>query len=173
MQVLDLSASVGCLLPVPMTACMVSDVNAVDLSSCSVLVYDNESTDDSLVAGTKLRFKAVVDPSCTLARVYSGLCSACTAAAATAGMCPPGTHAFILDIGGRFDLNGSTMLRMLFHVGSSLLSAEVMVEFKLISDSRGLAGAASRALETLHSMLVTSKVCFFGRLRVPARFGHV
>jgi hypothetical protein len=158
MQVLDLSSSVGSILPVPITACMATTVDTVDPSSCSVLVYDHNSTVHSLAADTSLNFKSLVDPSCTLARVYLGFCSACTAAFATAGKCPPGAHAFILDMGLPVGLENSTMLRMLFHVGSSLLSAEVMIQFNVISDSRGLAVAASTALKTLQSMLMASKV---------------
>jgi hypothetical protein len=156
--VLDLSLSVGSALPVPMTACTVSAVDAVDLSSCSVVVHDKNTAGHSIAAGSSLSFKAVVDSSCTLARVYSGLCSACTAAAATAGTCPPGRHAFMLDIEGPAVLETSTSLSMVFHVGALLLSAEVMIQFEVMTDSRGRDGAASRAHETLKSMFAASKV---------------
>jgi hypothetical protein len=153
--VLDLSLSVGSALPVPMTACMAS---AVDLSSCSVAVYGHNATDDTFGVDTSLTFRAAVDLACTLARVYARLCSACTAAAATAGTCPPGTHTFILDLGLPGGKTKGSMLRMVFHVGSSLLSAKVTIQFEVISDSRGLAGAASSASEALKSMLVSSQV---------------
>jgi hypothetical protein len=129
MQVLDLS--VGSMFPIPLTACMVSTGDAADLSSCSVLVDYNSSTGNSLAAGSSLGFKAFVDESCTGARVYSGLCSACTAAAATAGTCPPGKHTFILDVGEPVGVESSTILGMVFHVGSSLLSAGVVIKFEL------------------------------------------
>jgi hypothetical protein len=158
MQVLDLSTSVGSILPIPMIACIASAVDAVDLSSCSVLVYAHNATADSLVVGLSLSFKAVVDPSCTLARVFSGLCSACTAAAATAGMCPPGTHAFIFDMGLPVGEESSTMLGMVFHVGAALLSAEVLIQFEVIWDSGGVGATASKAQEALQSMLEASKV---------------
>jgi hypothetical protein len=157
-QVLDLSLSVGSIMPIPITACIASTVHAVNLSSCSVLVYDNNSTGYPLVDGSSLSFKTAVDPSCTLARVYSGLCSACTAAAAAQGTCPPGTHTFIFDMGLPVGLENTTMLGLVFHFGAAVLSAEVMIQFEVISDSRGLAGVASKAQETLQSMLVDSKV---------------
>jgi hypothetical protein len=158
MQVLDLSLSVGSVLPVPMTACIASAVDAGDLSSCSVLVYDNNAANHFLTAGSSLSFKAAVHPSCNLERVYAGLCSACTAAAASAGTCPPGTHAFILDIDGPVGLEPSTMLGMVFHVGASLLSAEVLIQFEVDTDTRGDNGTAAKARKTLQSMLEASKV---------------
>jgi hypothetical protein len=151
-----LSLAVGTALPVPMRACMASAVHAVDLSSCSILVYGHNATGDSV--GLSLTFKAVVDPTCTLDRVYAGLCSACTAAAATAGTCPPGTHAFIFDMRLPGGITSGTMFGMVFHVGSSLLSAEVTIQFEVISDKRGITDPASKASEALHSMLVSSQV---------------
>jgi hypothetical protein len=155
MQVLDLSLSVGSALPVAMAACMAS---AVDLSSCSVVVSGHNATDDTFGDGMSLSFRAAVDPECTLARVYAGLCSACTAAAAAAGTCPPGTHAFIFDMGLPGSIGNGTLLGMVFHVGSSLLSAQVTIQFEVVSDLRGLTGAASKTNETLQSMFVSSKV---------------
>jgi hypothetical protein len=170
--VLDLSLSVGSALPVPMTACMVSAVDAVDLSSCSVVMYDKNTAGHSIAAGSSLRFKAAVDPSCTPARVHSRLCSACTAAAATAGKCPPGAHIFILDIEGPAGFEASTLLSMVFRVGASLLSAEVMIKFEVLPDSRGLDGAASRAHESLKSLFAASKFRFVGGFTFPAILGQ-
>jgi hypothetical protein len=156
--VLDVITSVGRVLPVPITACRASALGAVGLSDCSVLVHDNNSTGGSVGAGSSFSFKAAVDPTCTLARVHSGLCSACTAAAATAGTCPPGTHTFIFHMSLPGGITTSNILAIVVHVGSCLLSAEVMLQFEVISDSRGLTGVASTAREVLQFMLVSSKV---------------
>jgi hypothetical protein len=162
---LELSLAVSRDLPVPMTACMAS---ALDLSTCSVIVSGHNSTRDSFGAGLSLTFKAAVDPTCTLARVYVGLCSACTAAAATAGTCPPGEHTFILDMGLPGGVQNGTMLGMVFHVGSSLLSAEVNIQFEVISDWKGPIVTASKSSETLQTMLVSSKVCLFDTMAFHA-----
>jgi hypothetical protein len=162
MQVLDVSSSVGSALPVPITACMASDMGKADLTSCSVIVHDHNAAGSSSGVAFSLSFKAAVDPTCTPARVYSGLCSACTAAAATAETCPPGTHTFIFDMEVPGSLRNSNVLALAFHVGSSLLSAEVMIQFAVISDSRGL--AVSNASEALQTMLVSSKVRCYNSL---------
>jgi hypothetical protein len=167
MQVLDVSFSVGSTVPVPLTACMTSTVGDVDLSSCSVFVYDHNSVGGIFGAGLSPSWKAVVDPTCTLDRVYSGLCAACTAAAAMAGRCPPGTHTFMLDMELPGGLEPDTILAMLYRVGSPLLSADVMIQFEMISDTRNLSGNDSKATEALQSMLLSSKVCFHNR-EVPA-----
>jgi hypothetical protein len=158
MQVLELSLSVASFLPITMTACVASAMDAVDLSSCSVLVHDHNVTGESLAAGSSLAFKAAVDHSCTCARVLSGLCSACTAAAATALMCPSGRHILSLDMRLPGGIRSGTMLGMVLHLGSSLLCAEVTIQFEEISDLRGLTGAAAKASDTLKSMLVSSQV---------------
>jgi hypothetical protein len=163
MQVLDVSFSVGSALPVPLTACITSAVGGVDLSACSVLVHDQNAAGGSFVDDWSPTWKAVVDPTCTLDRVYSGLCAACTAAAAMAGRCPPGTHTFMLDMKLPGGLEQDTTLAMVFRVGSPLLSAEVMIQFELISDARDLPGNISEASEALQSMLLSSKVCFHNR----------
>jgi hypothetical protein len=173
MQVLDVASSVGSALPVPMTACMASAMGKVDLASCSVIVYDQNDTRISSEAAFSLSFKAAVDPTCTPARVYSGLCSACTASAATAGMCPLGTHTFIFDIGVPGHLWNGTVLAMAFHVGSSLLSAKVLIQFAVISDSGSLAGEVSNASEALQAMLVSSKVRFYKSLKFHATIALV
>jgi hypothetical protein len=144
-----------------MKACDASVAGGVDLPACSVLVYGNNAIEPPLGVDSSLSFKAAVDPACTLDRVYSGLCSACTAAAATAGMCPPGTHTFVLDMGLPGGRTTDTILAMVFHVGSHLLSAEVMIQFEVISSSRDIAGAGSNTSETLQHMLVASKVRFY------------
>jgi hypothetical protein len=161
MQVLDVSFSVGSTLPVPLTACMTSAVGDVDRSACSVLVHDHNAVGGVFGDGLRPSWKAVVDPTCTLDRVYSGLCAACTAAAAMAGTCPPGTHTFMLDMKSPGGLEPDTTLAMVFRVGASLLSAEVMIQFELISDTRHLPGNVSEASEGLQSMLLSSKVCFY------------
>jgi hypothetical protein len=161
MQVLDVSASVSSALPVPLKACLASAMGDVDLSACSVLVHDHNVVGDFSGAGLSPKLKAVVDPACTLERVYSGLCSACTAAAAMAGTCPPGTHTFILDMELRGTLAPDNVLAMVLRVGSTLLSAEVMIQFEVISDTRGRSGDGQEATEALQSMLLSSKVCVF------------
>jgi hypothetical protein len=163
MQVLDVSFSVGMALPVPLTACMTSAVGEVDTSSCSVLIHDHNAAGGSFGDDWSPTWKAVVDPTCTLDRVYSGLCAACTAAAAMAGTCPPGTHTFMLDMKLPGGLEPDTTLAMVFHLGSLLLSAEVLIQFEMISDARDLPGNVSEANEALQSMLLSSKVCFHNR----------
>jgi hypothetical protein len=133
----------------------------VDLSSCSVLVHDHNSVGGIFGAGLSPSWKAVVDPTCTLDRVYSGFCAACTAADAMAGRCPPGTHTFMLDMKLPGGLEPDTTIAMVFRVGAPLLSAEVMIQFEMISDARDLPGNASDAREGLQSMLLSSKVCFY------------
>jgi hypothetical protein len=162
MQVLDVSSSVGSSPAVPLTACFASVGRAVDPSSCSVIVHNYNASaviDNSLDAGSILKYKVMVDPLCTLDRVYAGLCSACTAAAATAGMCPPGTHTFVTDVVLPGGLGLGASLAMAFHVGSSLISAEEMIQFEVISDTRGLSLAGSEGSMRLQSMLVSSQVC--------------
>jgi hypothetical protein len=56
-------------------------------------------------------------------------------------------------------VQNGTMLGMVLHVGSSLLSAEVTIQFEVTSDWKGLTVAASMASENLQSMLVSSQVC--------------
>jgi hypothetical protein len=160
MQVLDVSCSVGSALPVPLTACMTSAVGGVD-SACSVLVHDHNAVRGVFGDGLSPSWKAVVDPTCTLDRVYSGLCSACTAADAMAGRCPPGTHTFMLDMVLPDGLEPGTTIAMVFRVGAPLLSAKVMIQFEMISDTRDLPGNVSEASDRLQSMLLSSKVCFY------------
>jgi hypothetical protein len=159
--VLDVSVSAGSALPVPLTACMTSAMGDVDRSACSVLVHDHNTVGGSLGDDLSLSWKAAVDPTCTLDRVFSGLCAACTAAAAMEGRCPPGKHIFILDMELPGGLEPDSTLAMVFHVGAPLLSAEVMIQFEMISDTRNLLGNASEASEALQSMLLSSKVCFY------------
>jgi hypothetical protein len=162
MQVLDVSFSAGSALPVPLTACMTSgNLGDVDRSACSVLVHDHNTVGGSLGDDLSLSWKAAVDPTCTLDRVFSGLCAACTAAAAMAGRCPPGNHIFMLDMELPGGLEPDSTLAMVFHVGAPLLSAEVMIQFEMISDTRDLPGNASEASEGLQSMLRSSKVCSY------------
>jgi hypothetical protein len=162
MQVLHVSSSVGRVLPVPLTACVASVGTLVDLSSCSVIAYHHSTTGligNSLVSGIGLTLRTAVDTSCTAALVFAGLCSACTAAAATSGLCPPGTHTFITDMVVPGGVEAGAILAMTFHVGSSLLSAEAIIRFQVISDTRGLSDAASNASGRLQTMLVSSQVC--------------
>jgi hypothetical protein len=154
--VLDVACSVGSPLSIPLTACIATPVDVLDPSSCSITVYEQNT---ARLPGTDwyLDFKVAVDSSCTQARVQSGLCSACSAAAAAAGKCPAGTHTFITDIVAPGGLKTDTVLGIILHVGSSVFSSDVMVQFEVMSDTRGL-DEAPEASARMQTMLVSTKV---------------
>lgn len=162
MQVLSLSTSVGRGFALSFAVCVKSPNDTVDPEACTVVVHDQNttrSTSDGSISesGWSLDFRAAVDASCTLDKVISGHCSACTAAAAIAGTCPVGRHTIVTDIVAPGGLQSQTSLAVVVNVGAALFSVEVTLRFELVSDSRGLP-VSSQADARLRTMIVASQV---------------
>lgn len=155
-----MAAIVGKTPPLPLTACVFESEDATDHSSCTVLAHDQGGDASSSLDGWSLDFKPIPDPSCTIARVQEGLCSACTSAAAAEGQCGAGTHTFVVDAVSPDGVRAGETLAVTLHVGSSLLSGEVNIRLEVLADTRGLTGGdAASADSLLQNMLLSSQVC--------------
>lgn len=162
-QIMAILSSVGAKLPLPLIPCLAAIGSPVD-HWCSIIVEDDHraSTNGIPMAGWSVGFKAAIDPSCSLAGVDSGLCSACSAASAVEGLCPPGVHTCITNVVTPDGSPSDTSLDITLHVGASILSAKVIVRFEVVTDTQGH-GSASQMSARLQEMLVASRVCQRGR----------
>ena len=141
-----------------MKYCVAAPERAVD-PSCSVVVVDHYASDSKQLSesGWTLGFKAAIDPSCTLDLVEAGLCSACPAAAVLSGKCPPGTHTLVTNIVAPSGLVSNTSLAVTMYIGSSILSAEVIARFEVVSNTQDM-DRPSHASARLRQMLVSTQV---------------
>lgn len=103
----------------------------VDAQACTVIAQGHE---DAAVSpeGWSLDFKPAPDPSCTIARVQEGICSACTATAAADGKCAAGTHTFIMDAVSPAGLHAEEALVICLQIGAAVLSGELTIQLELL-----------------------------------------
>ena len=142
-----------------MKYCVAAPERPVD-PSCSVVVVDDRYALDSTKlseSGWTLEFKAAIDTSCFLDLVEAGLCSACPAAAVLAGECPPGTYTLVTNIVAPGGLVSNTSLAVTVYMGSSILSAEVIARFEVVSNTQDM-DRPSHASARLQQMLVSTQV---------------
>lgn len=141
-----------------MKRCMAIPDHAVD-PSCSVVMVDHNATATGELSesGWDLEFKTAIDPSCTLDRAVSGLCSACSAAALLAGKCPPGIHTIVTNVVSPGGLMSDTSLTVTLYVGTALLSTEVMARYEVLSNTEGM-DRPSHASARLQQMLILTQV---------------
>jgi hypothetical protein len=160
-QVLDISSSAGSSPSLPLNACVARLGDAVDPLACTVIVHDHNTAAppvEGLSDAWSVKLKAVIDASCTLDRVFDGLCSVCTASAAAAGQCPPGTHTFFTDVVGPDGLMSNTSVAVVLHVGALLAAAEVVVQFEVLVDTGSRDPGALEASGRMQAMLSSSQV---------------
>jgi hypothetical protein len=155
LQVLHVSAVEGSRLPLPLTAC-VGTTGRDTGSLCSVTVHDHNGASPGDTEW-KLSFKIAMHASCTLERISMGQCTACSVSVADAGRCPAGTHTAITDVIAPGGLVPETSLAISLHVGASLFSADVMVQFAVVSDSTHL-NEPEEGNVWLQAMLLQSQV---------------
>lgn len=147
----------GSPLPLPLSVCLSAPGLVVNPAACTVVAHSTNSAPLSSDDWT-LEFKVALEPSCTLAAVNAGGCVACPAAAVMAGRCPSGTHTFITDVLAPANLSPAAHLAVRVHVGAALFSAQVLVQFEVMSDTRDLAGRSTEATARLRTMLVATQV---------------
>lgn len=158
-QVLDMTASVGSPLPLPLQACVSGSNAAADAQVCTVVAHGHGDEAGSSPEGWSLDFKAAPDPSCTFSRVQEGLCSSCTAKAAAEAQCAAGTHTFIVDAVSPDGLRPVEALAVVLHIGAALLSSEVWIQVEVLADTRGFVGGEAEIAEArLQNMLAATQV---------------
>ena len=140
--------------------------------------YSHSASDiDAVDAAWTLDFATAIDPSCSTedspysesdyvgpasdtadAGAGGNPCTACPAARALQGQCPPGQYTIMTDLTGPEGLKSITSVAIVIDIGAAVVSGDVLVRFEVVSDTEGVEGAAQAAAR-LQQMLILTQVC--------------